>query len=253
MSQYKGTLFIYSWWVSTGWRTDVGNTVPGTQLSKTVCACSENTATKLWYTHTHPNTLTHNGISSFQHGWWNWGTERHQLDWPYTWQPVIGGWKASVSKSMLSCSHSTSNQPFSLPRIPHSYSLSLSFPPPSPTSAITMFPVERLNLHIYRNMWWVNHSIFFKIKIIKMIQHVMIIFSKFKYSYLIYKQCLHPFQSLSVTRNNDIESSFNEDLKWLLLTKLSEVNKYLTLRYQDIVLCKGSLSRNNQVVFKSIF
>lgn len=29
----------------------------------------------------------------------------------------------------------------------------------------------------------------------------------------IYKQCLHPFQSLSVTRNNDIESSFNEDLK----------------------------------------
>lgn len=154
---------------------------------------------------------------------------------------------------LLSCSHSTSNQPFSLPRIPHSYSPSLSFPPPSPTSAITMFPVERLNLHIYRNMWWVNHSIFFKIKIIKMIQHLMIIFSKFKYSYLIYKQCLHPFQSLSVTRNNDIESLFSEDLKWLLLTKLPEVNKYLTMRYQDIVLCKGSLSRNNQIVFKSIF
>ena len=139
-----------------------------------------------------------------------------------------------------SCGHSAPNQPSSLPRITHSYSPSLSFPPPSPTSAITMLPVERLNLHIYRNMWWVNHSIFFKIKNHKMIQHLMIIFSKFKHSYLIDKQCPHPFQSLSVTRNNDIESSFNEDLKWLLLTKLSEVNKYLTRRYQDIVLWKGS-------------
>ena len=54
------------------------------------------------------------------------------------------------------------------------------------------------------------------------------VFSKFKYPYLIDKQCLHLFQSLSVTKNNDIESSFNEDFKWLLLTKLSEANEYLT-------------------------
>lgn len=82
----------------------------------------------------------------------------------------------------------------------------------------------------------------------------MIAFSKFIYSYLIDKQCLHPFQSLSVTRNNKTESSFNEDLKFIL-TRLSEVNKYLTRQNQDIVntLCKGSFSRNNQIAFKSIF
>ena len=114
-----------------------------------------------------------------------------------------------------------------------------------------------LNLLIYRNIWHANYSTFFKTnkqKNTKIFQHLMIAFSKFIYSYLIDKQCLHPFQSLSVTRNNKTESSFNEDLKFIL-TRLSEVNKYLTRQNQDIVntLCKGSFSRNNQIAFKSIF
>ena len=245
---------LSNWTELTGWRAAIGDMVTRIQVSKQgVCMLFRGPLCKYSnkaIIHTH----THNGVSSFQHGWWTWGIERHQPDWPCTRQPVRDGWKAYLQVSAFLWSMLPS-QPFSPPPIPHSYSLSL-IPSSSPTFAITTLPADSIcsSIGIYDMQTTALSLKQTNKKNTKIFQHLMIAFSKFIYSYLIDKQCLHPFQSLSVTRNNKTESSFNEDFKFIL-TRLSEVNKYLTRQNQDIVntLCKGSFSRNNQIAFKSIF